>query len=87
MPKTILMITSENNLPQFHEKQNICKKKKEVVEKANAAPEEAGLFFCGTNRGRGEALPGTAPPAAPSAPGAERGNLPPIWRGAPGSQV
>lgn len=49
---------------------------KEVVEKENSGPEEAGLFFCGTNRGPGEA-PAEAPSStAPSAPGVEQGNLP-----------
>lgn len=57
---------------------------KEVVEKENSGPEEAGLFFCGTNRGPGEA-PAEAPSStAPSAPGVEQGESPQIWHRPPG---
>lgn len=48
---------------------------KEVVEKENSGLEEAGWFFCSTNRGPGEA-PAEAPSStAPSAP-LSKGNLP-----------
>lgn len=47
--------------------------KKEVVEKENTGPEEAGLFFCSTNRGPGEA-PAAAPPGP--APSSTAGSAP-----------